>query len=61
RLQRLFPGALVKVNQALVPTPKTAPVGGVPLRNLEVLRWAAAVVKAVLLDDIAVAAQTASA
>ena len=61
RLQRLFPGTLVKPGHALVPTPKTAPVAGQPLRDLEVLRWAAALVKAVLLDDIAVAARAAGA
>ena len=61
RLQRLFPGTLVKPTHALVPTPKTAPVAGQPLRDLEVLRWAAALVKAVLLDDIAAAAGAAGA
>ncbi|WP_347813701.1 transcription-repair coupling factor [Allobranchiibius sp. GilTou38] len=61
RLQRLFPGTLVKPTHALVPTPKTAPVGGQPLRDLEVLRWATALVKAVLLDDIAAAAGAAGA
>ena len=61
RLQRLFPGTLVKPTHALVPTPKTAPVAGQPLRDLEVLRWATALVKAVLLDDIAAAAGAAGA
>ena len=61
RLQRLFPGTLVKASHALVPTPKTTPVAGQPLRDLEVLRWAAALVKAVLLDDIAAAAGAAGA
>jgi len=61
RLQRLFPGTLVKPGHALVPTPKTAPVAGQPLRDLEVLRWAAALVTAVLLDDISAAARAAGA
>jgi transcription-repair coupling factor (superfamily II helicase) len=59
RLKRLHPGALVKpaVRTILVPRPSTARVGGQPLRDLDLLRWARDVIDAVLLDD-AVAAQS---
>ncbi|MGZ4593713.1 MAG: TRCF domain-containing protein, partial [Actinomycetes bacterium] len=52
RLQRLYPGSLVKpaVRTILVPTPATAPVGGQPLRDVELLRWCRDLVDAVLLD-----------
>ena len=52
RLDRLFPGAAVKeaVGTVLVPRPATAPVGGTPVRDLELLEWARKVVDAVLLE-----------
>ena len=58
RLERLFPGTLVKTNQErlLVPMPMTKPVAGKPLRDQAILQWAAQLVQAVLLDDIAAAA-----
>ena len=58
RLERLFPGTLVKSAQErlLVPTPMTKPVGGKPLRDEAILQWATQLVQAVLLDDIAAAA-----
>jgi transcription-repair coupling factor (superfamily II helicase) len=51
RLLRLYPRALVKeqVRTILVPRPMTAPVGGRPVRDLELLRWARGVVDGVLL------------
>jgi transcription-repair coupling factor (superfamily II helicase) len=62
RLQRLYPGSLVKdaLHTVLVPKPMTARVGGRPLRDTAVLQWASAVLRAVLLDDIARAAQVAT-
>mgnify|MGYP001941171019 FL=1 len=43
RLERLFPGTLVKTNQErlLVPMPMTKPVAGKPLRDQAILQWAA--------------------
>jgi transcription-repair coupling factor (superfamily II helicase) len=62
RLTRLYPGSIVKPapRTVLVPRPKTAPVGGQPLRDREVLEWATGLIEAVLLDDIAAAATVAS-
>ncbi|WP_141850496.1 transcription-repair coupling factor [Lapillicoccus jejuensis] len=59
RLQRLYPGTIVKeaLHTILVPQPMTARVGGKPLRDEAVLSWAADLVRAVLLDDIAGAAR----
>jgi transcription-repair coupling factor (superfamily II helicase) len=58
RLNRLYPGTIVKptTRTILVPAPKTARVGGRPLRDRAVLDWASQLVRAVLLDDIAAAA-----
>jgi transcription-repair coupling factor (superfamily II helicase) len=52
RLQRLYPGSLVKtaVRTILVPRPATGRVGGQPLRDVEVLHWCRDLVEAVLLD-----------
>jgi transcription-repair coupling factor (superfamily II helicase) len=62
RLTRLYPGAVVRpaVRTILVPAPKTARVGGRPLRDGEVLRWARDLVDAVLLDGVAEAARVAA-
>jgi transcription-repair coupling factor (superfamily II helicase) len=51
RLDRLYPRSLVKetVGTVLVPRPSTVPVGGTPLRDVELLAWAAEFVDAVLL------------
>jgi transcription-repair coupling factor (superfamily II helicase) len=51
RLDRLYPRSLVKetVGTVLVPRPSTARVGGTPLRDVELLAWAAEFVDAVLL------------
>jgi transcription-repair coupling factor (superfamily II helicase) len=50
RLQRLYPKSLVKdaVGTMLVPRPSTAPIGGKPLRNVELLAWARKVVTDIL-------------
>jgi len=50
RLQRLYPGSLVKhaVRTILVPKPMTARVGGQPLRDVALLDWCREVVEAVL-------------
>jgi transcription-repair coupling factor (superfamily II helicase) len=52
RLQRLYPGSLVKaaVRTILVPTPSSAPVGGSPLRDVELLHWCRDVIDSVLID-----------
>jgi transcription-repair coupling factor (superfamily II helicase) len=52
RLDRLYPGSLVKeaVGTVLVPRPATSAVGGTPLRDVELLEWARRVVDAVLLE-----------
>jgi transcription-repair coupling factor (superfamily II helicase) len=62
RLMRLYPGTIVKeaLGTILVPAPMTARVGGKPLRDVEVLTWARQLISAVLLDDIASAASSAS-
>jgi transcription-repair coupling factor (superfamily II helicase) len=51
RLDRLYPRSLVKetVGALLVPRPSTAPVGGTPLRDVELLAWAREFVDAILL------------
>jgi transcription-repair coupling factor (superfamily II helicase) len=62
RLHRLFPKSIVKeaLGTVLVPAPKSAPVGGRPLRDLEILRWAAEVIRAVLMDNVGDAARVAT-
>ncbi|WP_462418412.1 transcription-repair coupling factor [Kytococcus sp. Marseille-QA3725] len=54
RLLRMYPGTVVKpaLGALLVPAPKTAKVGGQPLRDAAVLEWASQLLRAVLLDDI---------
>jgi transcription-repair coupling factor (superfamily II helicase) len=60
RLQRLYPGTIVKqtVDTILVPRPKTARIGGTPLRDTELLAWARDLLDAVLADSVAAAAST---
>ncbi|ANS78731.1 Transcription-repair coupling factor [Serinicoccus hydrothermalis] len=55
RLTRVYKGTIIKpaLRQILVPAPKTAPVGGKPLRDQEILDWASQLIHAVLLDDFA--------
>ncbi|MCW2605880.1 MAG: transcription-repair coupling factor, partial [Frankiales bacterium] len=62
RLKRLYPGTVVKpaVGTALVPVPKTARVGGQPLRDLALLDWARDLLEAVLGDSVGAAAGVAS-
>ena len=59
RLGRVYPGSLVKdsLGVILVPHPRTAKVGGRPVRDRAILEWAAQLIEAVFLDDIAAAAQ----
>jgi transcription-repair coupling factor (superfamily II helicase) len=62
RLRRLYPGSLVKetVRTILVPRPMTARVGGQPLRDTAVLRWASDLIEVVLLDSVPDAARVAA-
>ncbi len=50
RVKRLFPGTLIKpaVRTILVPQPKTARVGGRPIRDTALLDWCSALLDAVL-------------
>ncbi|RFU40386.1 transcription-repair coupling factor [Actinomadura logoneensis] len=52
RLQRLYPKSLLKpaTRTLLVPAPKTKPLGGTPLRDQELLRWATDLVEALFLE-----------
>jgi transcription-repair coupling factor (superfamily II helicase) len=52
RLNRLYPRTVVKapVRTILVPRPATAPIGGQPLRDVELLHWARDLIDAVLVD-----------
>lgn len=62
RLRRLYPGSLVKpaVRSVLVPAPKTARIGGRPLRDTAVLDWAADLLDAVVGEDIATSGKVAA-
>jgi transcription-repair coupling factor (superfamily II helicase) len=53
RLQRLYPKSILKAatNTLLVPAPKTAPLGGRPLRDQELLKWSTDLVEALLLPE----------
>jgi transcription-repair coupling factor (superfamily II helicase) len=50
RVQRLYPKTVLKpaVRTMLVPVPKTAAVGGRPLRDAELLAWCGEVIQSVL-------------
>ena len=63
RLQRLYPRSILKpaLRTILVPKPMTAPVGGRPLRDREVLAWAGDVIRAVVMDNVGQAAVVAAA
>ena len=54
RLTRLYPRTIVKpaVRTIVVPRPATAPLGGQPLRDTELLSWAADLIAAVLLPTM---------
>ncbi|WP_040386199.1 transcription-repair coupling factor [Demetria terragena] len=58
RLERLYRGSTIRAaqQQILVPAPRTAAVGGQPLRDTDVLRWAGQLIQGILLDDITAAA-----
>jgi transcription-repair coupling factor (superfamily II helicase) len=62
RLKRLYPGSIIKpaVATMLVPRPTTARVGGTPLRDREILRWAQEVVESVIGGSVATAAAVAA-
>ncbi|WP_131103627.1 transcription-repair coupling factor [Ornithinimicrobium sufpigmenti] len=55
RLTRVYKGTIIKpaLRQILVPMPRTAAVAGKPLRDKEILDWAAQLVRSILLDDYA--------
>ncbi|WP_405141815.1 transcription-repair coupling factor [Sphaerisporangium sp. NBC_01403] len=52
RLDRLYPKAIYKVaaETLLVPVPKTKPIGGQPLRDLDLLKWCTDLVEALFLE-----------
>ncbi|MQY03989.1 transcription-repair coupling factor [Actinomadura macrotermitis] len=52
RLQRLYPKSIIKPASStlLVPMPKTAVIGGRPLRDQELLKWATDLVEALFLE-----------
>ena len=52
RVQRLYPKTVLKpaVRTMLVPVPRTAPIGGQPLRDTELLAWCGEVVRSILAD-----------
>ncbi|MWA06294.1 transcription-repair coupling factor [Actinomadura sp. LD22] len=52
RLQRLYPKSILKAasDTLLVPAPKTAPLGGRPLRDQDLLKWATDLVEALFLE-----------
>jgi transcription-repair coupling factor (superfamily II helicase) len=62
RLTRLYPGATVRptLRAIMVPVPTTSRVGGRPLRDGDVLRWARELVDAVLEGSVAAAAGVAT-
>lgn len=53
RLMRLYPRTLVKptIRTIIVPRPATALIGGQPLRDMELLNWAADLIRVTLLQD----------
>ncbi|KAB8182223.1 transcription-repair coupling factor [Microbispora catharanthi] len=56
RLQRLYPRSIVKqaTGILLVPVPKTKPIGGQPLRDLDLLKWCGDLVEALFLEPMRV-------
>jgi transcription-repair coupling factor (superfamily II helicase) len=54
RLTRLYPRTIVKpaVRTIVVPRPATSPLGGQPLRDTDLLSWAADLIRAVLLPTM---------
>jgi len=58
RLQRLYPGSIVKAatSTVLIPAPMTARIGGQPLRDRELLDWCTGVLEAIDLSPVVPAA-----
>ncbi|WP_432866738.1 transcription-repair coupling factor [Microbispora rosea] len=56
RLQRLYPRSIWKqaTGILLVPVPKTKPIGGQPLRDLDLLKWCGDLVEALFLEPMRV-------
>ncbi|WP_169948612.1 transcription-repair coupling factor [Microbispora sp. H11081] len=56
RLQRLYPRSIWKqaAGILLVPVPKTKPIGGQPLRDLDLLKWCGDLVEALFLEPMRV-------
>ncbi|MEU7688913.1 transcription-repair coupling factor [Microbispora hainanensis] len=56
RLQRLYPRSIWKqaTGILLVPVPKTKPIGGQPLRDLDLLKWCGDLVEALFLEPVRV-------
>lgn len=54
RINRLFPGTLIKpaVRQLLVPTPMTSRIGGSPIEGQEVLDWVRQVIRATTVTPV---------
>ena len=52
RVQRLYPKTVLKptVRTMLIPVPRTASIGGQPLRDTELLSWCGEVIRSVLAD-----------
>jgi len=63
RLNRLYPGSVVKeaLGTVLVPAPRTSRVGGRTLRDRAILDWAAGVIRSVVVDNVGEAARVAAA
>jgi transcription-repair coupling factor (superfamily II helicase) len=55
RLMRLYPGSIIKpvTRTLLTPAPRSAKVGGVALRDQELLTWLGAFIKTVFIESIA--------
>jgi len=53
RLQRLYPGSLVKdaVGTVLIPRPTGTAVGGEPLKDTDLLRWASELISEIFTDS----------
>ena len=62
RLTRLYPRTMVKpaVRTIIVPRPATAPMGGQPLLDTDLLDWAAELIMATLLTDVVGSTSTAT-
>ena len=62
RLNRLYPGSVVKeaLGTVLVPAPRTSRVGGRTLRDRAILDWAAGVIRSVVVDNVGEAARVAA-